>query len=203
MHAMVEPAPRRSWRAVGIAVLGLVIVVLTVTNPPPAVACSCVQPPPPQAALEQADAVFAGTVVTIQRTGQLSATLIAEIEVDEVWTGEVFETVTVTTAGDSATCGVDFTTGARWLVYAELDDGSGLSTHLCTRTARATQATADFDALEDGSDPLPGATARPPTAEVSGGGTPGRTWILVVVLLFGVAGGVLVMRRSGSWHVSA
>jgi hypothetical protein len=176
-------------------VLALVIVVLTVTNPPPAVACSCVQPPPPQAAVGQADAVFAGSVVTIQRTGQAGAALIAEIEVDEVWTGEVFETVTVTTAAASATCGVNFTTGTRWLVYAELDDSGGLRTHLCTRTARATQATADFDALEDGSDPLPGATARPPSAEVSGRGTPGRTRILVVVLLSGVAGGVLVMRH--------
>lgn len=199
MQVMVELTPRVSGRAVGI-VLALVTVVLTVISPRPAAACSCVEPPPPRAAVEQTGSVFAGTVVAAQRTSRdADATLIATFEVDDVWKGEVLATVDVRTAGDSATCGVGFATGQRWLVYAESESGDGgsFATHLCTRTARAEQATADLEVLGDGDDPLPGSAGQPSPGDAPVGDSLGWTWILVAVLLVGgITAGLVAMIRS-------
>ncbi|HEX2190563.1 MAG TPA: hypothetical protein VHG51_16765 [Longimicrobiaceae bacterium] len=119
--------------------------------------CSCIPPRPPLEALAQADAVFSGTVVSVEeRRGEGG---MGELEVrivpDRRWKGAAADTVVVHTADNSAACGVAFAPGEAYLVYAYGSDG--LRASLCSRTAPLAQAADDEEAL----------------------GTPGRTRIPV------------------------
>ncbi len=141
-----------------VLLLGLFAVVAMVA-PRPALACDCPEPPPPREAREQVDAVFSGEVVAVTRPGPdvdpPDRELVAEIEVAEVYAGEVHERVEVRTAGDQAMCGYGFESGRAELVYATSDDGS-LSTSLCDRTRALDRAGEDLAELGAGEPPLAG-----------------------------------------------
>ena len=85
--------------------------------------CRC-RPLVPDEAAQSASAVFAGRVVRIYepgwwktiRTG--SDPLEITFEVERVWKGDVPSKVTVETRVSVASCGYDFDTGERYLVYA-------------------------------------------------------------------------------------
>jgi hypothetical protein len=102
-------------------------------------ACSCVPPPPPREALQEAAAVFSGTVVELQTAGD--GRLQATLDVDTAWKHAgryAEETYVVGTPSDGAMCGFPFRLGERYIVYAYRDDpgdpAGPLETHLCTRT---------------------------------------------------------------------
>ena len=99
-------------------------------SPPPLLACSCAPPPPPATALEEVAAVFRGTVTTIER---VDARVRVTFALAAVWKGPVGETIDVFTWLDGLACGVFFTVGGDYLVYAEQFD-EDLITHSCTRT---------------------------------------------------------------------
>jgi hypothetical protein len=158
-------APPRKFVA-GV-VLGVLVAVIMVASPTPALACSCAPAPPPDVALGDAAAVFSGTVVEARIAGSDPFDdLVARIAVDEVWKGDVAATVDVSTAPDSAMCGVWFSEGDRWLVYASTRDDGSLETYLCSRTVpleyadegldAAGEADEDLQALGTGRDPTPG-----------------------------------------------
>lgn len=121
----------------------------------PAAACMCVEPPPPAQALEEAYAVFAGRVVTVEKTdrrtdyGRLPRLLVT-VKLSAVWKGvpDASEVQVWTGLGDGD-CGYGFEEGTQVLVYAEALADGDLDTSLCSRTKRleAAAAAGELEAL--------------------------------------------------------
>jgi len=127
-----------------------------------AAACSCLEPGPPAEALQQADAVFAGRVVAVERADQEVAGHHLQrrkvtLDVATVWKGcgdgeplaEARRVVLWTGLG-GGDCGYDFEPDASYLVYAyAAGDGEErfLTTGICSRTRRVEAAGDDLAAL--------------------------------------------------------
>lgn len=129
----------------------------TYSEPAPesSVRCSCIVPPAPTAARAAATAVFVGTVVsrreiTLEVDGSDIAipALAVTFRLEAVWKGVEpgEETVEVTTGFGGGDCGFPFVRGGTYLVYAG-DGAPRLTTSVCTRTALATLAEEDLEAL--------------------------------------------------------
>lgn len=142
----------------GVFALGLVALFAL---PRPAHACLCAPSGSPTEALAEADAVFAGEVVAIRALGhppyRLSSADPVEVEfrVSRVWKGPRRERLTVETEFSGASCGYEFKKGRKYIVYT----WQGTRTGLCTRTAPAWMAFADFAALGPGHLPEPTSAA--------------------------------------------
>ena len=78
--------------------------------------------------------------------------ILVEFLVSEVWKGQPYETMFVTTRRSGASCGFDFVLGQRYLVYADEENMAWL----CNRTKSLRYADEDFDALGKGTEPTPG-----------------------------------------------
>jgi hypothetical protein len=76
----------------------------------------------------------------------------ATLEIATVWKGQVAKTLTLTTPGSSASCGITFEQGKEYVVYAQVSDGV-LSTTLCSRTRPVGDAAEDVAALGAGQPP--------------------------------------------------
>jgi hypothetical protein len=124
----------------------------------PATACSCPALPAPAEAVEEADAVFAGRVVSEQLVerypGEPGAPRTAAVtfHVDELWKGPVEPRLVVRTHAQESACGYAFERARSHLVYARLDAGQ-LTTSLCDRSTPLDQAGQDLAALGPGQDP--------------------------------------------------
>ena len=93
-------------------------------------ACECKHPGPTvQRALEQADIVFVGNVISLRGSNRL---LLATFEVFDVLKGDVLEVYEVRTS--PAKCGFQFTEDHSYLVFANLDAQGNLVTDACSRT---------------------------------------------------------------------
>lgn len=118
-----------------------------------AYACSCVAPGTPAEELAKSDAVFLGRVVDVKApTGPIddsSDVTMVTFETSQVWKGQITQTQTLTTPGSSASCGVTFTPGQEYVVYARVNEGV-LTTTLCSRTQLASDATEDITAFGAG-----------------------------------------------------
>lgn len=117
--------------------------------------CTCIDAPAPAVALSSANAVFLGTVSSLRETTQLLDGEDSEIPAREVtfrvhasWKGvDVADRrIVVSTGHGGGDCGYNFEVGVTYLVYAHGGEG-GLTTSICSRTAPAKTARADFDAL--------------------------------------------------------
>ena len=177
------------WRVVGaLAVIGLI----TASQPTCAFACSCIAPGPPAEALAQATAVFAGEVsaVAAPASAGTAAPVRVTFNVTQSWKGAPQPTIVVGTPDSSASCGVEFVKGERYLVYATESEGQ-LQTNLCSRTALLSAAAEDLAALGAGQAPS-GPTTLPAT-----GLAPQETdWLLPLGLGAGLVGlGALAARR--------
>ena len=116
--------------------------------PGAAVACRCLPPPAPKVALERATAVFAGKVTAVAEKGQQKQ---VTFEVSRSWKGIASDTVIVTTASHSATCGYNFEAQKEYLVYGSKGENAEfLSTNICTRTRPLAQAKDDLAELGEG-----------------------------------------------------
>jgi hypothetical protein len=128
-------------------------------------ACSCLPAATPKEALAQADAVFAGTVASIEDLRQSTAdpnfTPIEKkvtFRVSQTWKGKSAADLVVRTASNSAECGYHFVVGSNYVVYANLPGGiSGRATNLyttiCTRTREYSKAADDLRDLGAGQKP--------------------------------------------------
>lgn len=125
---------------------------LLFVNPKRADACSCMRPPAPLTALEQATAVFAGKVTSINQTEAYNLQI--TFQVSQTWKGEAEKTLVVDTPLNSAMCGIYFEIGEKYLVYAYGDENQ-LSTNLCSRTKLTSQAEEDLLMLGGGQLPTP------------------------------------------------
>jgi hypothetical protein len=195
----------RIWPTGTALVVLLVAAVLLMAPPSPASACSCAPNPPPGEARDQAAAVFAGTVVetrTVAGGGSVAGgpdDLVARVEVEEVFDGEVAATVDVSTSTDDGLCGLGFATGDRWLFYVSDDQEGGFSTHACTRTAALEYAADDWEtsgaaerdleALGASTEPMPGEQLREDSS---------RPWGLIVIAALLVVIGMATTVRAWS-----
>ncbi len=120
-----------------------------------AYACSCMTPGTPQEELKDVDVVFMGKVTQVEDTQQFEPQKSVSFIVEKAWKGlskEDFNSpLQIVTPGNSAMCGIDFTEGETYVVYAGTNSENGnLQAGLCSRTALASQATDDLAQLGDG-----------------------------------------------------
>jgi hypothetical protein len=117
--------------------IGLLFGVLVMAPVQSSRACSCTYPTFSQAFTES-DAVFSGTVVSIEMidpsgTGYLLKQV--TFAVDGCWKGALGTTVLLATEQSEATCGYPFVINEKYLVYAFIVEyAGGLFTDLCWRT---------------------------------------------------------------------
>ena len=112
----------------------LVTPALVVLGATQALACSCVPPSPDHKAIEDAAAVFTGTMVEadVAKIGLSPGKW--TFEVDTVYKGRtVSERQVVHSHTQSAACGIVFKEGKRYAVFAHEQKG-GLGTNLCMNT---------------------------------------------------------------------
>jgi hypothetical protein len=121
--------------------------------PRPAAACKCMLVPPSEAAA-QASAVFEGRVVEVTDVqGAEQPRRSVTLRVVRGWKGMQSERVVLTTASDSAACGIDFARDQNYLVYASMQDGA-LTANSCGGTRLSSEAEEDFKALGMGWTPV-------------------------------------------------
>lgn len=129
----------------------------------PAFACSCAFPPDALTARDQSDAVFAGEALEVKEaidwrdfmpfTKPIRKQNEVILEVQSTWKGVNTSQVKIYTEPYDEACGVIFQPGKGYLVYATYEEGTGLFTHLCTRTTELANASGDLIALGQGSSP--------------------------------------------------
>ena len=118
-----------------------------------ALACTCVPSAGPGEALEQAAAVFSGTVVQIKRhkpADDIFSAVEVVFRVGQMWKGVGNRTISVFTGSHSAACGYGFSKGRTYLVYAAGNSRGRLSTSICSRTKRLKDAREDLNQLGAG-----------------------------------------------------
>jgi hypothetical protein len=174
--------------------LAIGIVAMMLASPAPATACDFPDPPAPETALDEANAVFSGELVSIESaandpSGQYVS---ATFEVERAWKGIDASPVSVETHGDAATCGFPFEKGRSYLVYAQ-SDGSPLTTSQYQPTKPLENAGDDLDVLGDGV--LVEAQADEGNDPADEGFNPGVVILLIVILSIIVAT-VMLVRQS-------
>lgn len=125
-----------------LTLLSFSLLTISVTAAPkPASACSCIAGGTVEEAYAEAAAIFAGTVRSV--TAKTGTGYTVDMTVDEYWKGDLDSEVTISTAGDSAMCGYNFSVGEHYLVYAY---GEGtLNVGLCSRTSELSYPSAQED----------------------------------------------------------
>jgi hypothetical protein len=159
----------------------------------PALACSCVSSYTPQEAGAKSDAVFEGTVTAVKSLSMslLSSTdkeIKANFQVNEVWKGHVAPNLEVHTSMSS--CGYEFKTGERYLVYATAT-GKSLQVNLCNGTVLHSQAGEHIAQLGSGSLP-PQVNA----GEQQTGETFVRNIIILLSVIIAISAAILLYRRN-------
>ncbi len=109
---------------------------LALALPAPAKACSCGPWPSVEDSKAASQSVFTGIPISIVDLESPGDTRRITFQVAAVWKGAVTPQYSVL-SGDPAMCGVTFTLGEEWLVYAFPFDASEVYAHICSRTARA------------------------------------------------------------------
>lgn len=92
-------------------------------------ACSCISIAP-EGFRRQAAVIVEGRVMAVKREGGINGRLIARIAVSRQVKGSTPRTLTVTTGGNSAMCGVEFTPGQTGEFLMSRERGR-FSTNLC------------------------------------------------------------------------
>ena len=133
-------------------------------------ACSCLPPFSPSQELAESATVFAGKVTSVREFSDPKATIYSsmdpttvEFEVEIVWKGPSYETLSLTTARMGGSCGFTFVEGEEYIVYSR----DGATVNLCSRTRPVAEAEEDFKDLGEGQKPGTGSIG--PTPEPYGG----------------------------------
>ncbi len=118
-----------------------------------AFACSCIMSGPPCQATWSADAVFAGTVVSmtpLERDASRDAfqSLLVRFQVDRAFVPASAAFMEVATGMGGGDCGYRFKVGQKYLVYANRNSSSQrLTTGICSRTRPLAEAAEDLQYL--------------------------------------------------------
>lgn len=159
------------------------------TAPQTTYACSCATSESVTDESGRSDAVFEGSVVSMKQSGislfQSSADAVkTTFHVNEVWKGLVTSEIAVISARSSESCGFEFKSGQRYLVYAR-ETGKSLEVSLCSRTTQYSDAGEDLTALGKGSIP---------PAPTSGSNNQGSSsFIIPLILLLLLIGAVTLL----------
>lgn len=152
--------------------------------------------PEAAAALEQSAAVFEGRVVSVRVEGDRRE---ATFRVTQAWKGIESEEVVVGTIVHESMCGVPFTEGTVWLVYADSTPGGTFDTGICQRTRLRAEADADVQSFgagvtpvdpegpsplddEDEEEPAEPPGSRGGCASCSASGHADGAWLLLIVV---------------------
>jgi hypothetical protein len=131
----------------------LIAVAAAWLTPQTASACKCLRLEP-AAAAEQASAVFEGRVVEVADVANAPAQRRqVTFRVVRVWKGMQSEQAVLTTASESAACGIDFVRDQNYVVYAS-KDGDALTANSCSRTRVLADADDDIKVLGMGWTPV-------------------------------------------------
>jgi hypothetical protein len=155
---------RRSPRWLALVAAGLLGLLGALVDPKAAYACEC-SPITPARAVQQADAIFRGTVTALRDVdrGEDARTDI-RFDVDAVYKGSVYRDQVVASPQDATACGLTPKVGSTWVVFAiEGIQGSGDDAvlRLVTDSCRGNLPGASPPALPGRPyDPLPGASDR-------------------------------------------
>lgn len=166
-------------------------------GPKPAHACSCDAFSPPEVAFAEADAVFMGTAVKAFDLQQLGIPNHSGMQytfaVETSWKGVTTTQALVYTGYDDADCGISFTVGQPYLVYAHQHSNGDLGTSFCDRTmSHKTMArTDDLAYLVTQPTLIP----PPPPPDFSFMPWLGLCAGVFVVVLLGLGGGFWAIRR--------
>ena len=160
--------------------------------------CVCAPIRPTLEALEKADAVFTGRVVSVG-TFTSRGVWSVELGVETVWKGSVRSTTFVWVSPEAA-CGYSgFRLGKKFLVYAHHanphrvpEDEDALHVSYCGRTQPLEHAGEDLREIGEGRNPGPGVTG---PDSVSASRDPLRSLAWWAPLLAGLAAAALIIRR--------
>lgn len=185
----------RAWlRVLLLAVAPLFVVVAP--GAAPSHACSCVDTPVDQL-IADGEVVFIGTVLENPVAAD-DGEAAFRVRTTSVYAGRVPETVQLTTAGDTAGCGIDVSEGDRWTFVTTPDfavsscDGSAP-----TETVSATEVEA---VLGPGGPPDPGGVAPPDAGEDDDETAIVVTRIFVgLAVALGLAGATLLLLMLRAW----
>lgn len=163
----------------GRVMVGFLLVALMLGTASGVLACSCVPPGDPMSEMEQATAVFAGRVYSMERSG---GSVWVHFELAQVWKGPYQSILTVRTNDSSAACGFEFVQDQDYMVYAygEMND---LQVSLCSRTRPLSVAEEDLKLLGPGT----------PVTQMQGGQTGGFNPNKVVAPVLSLISGVIVL----------
>ena len=100
-------------------------------------------------ALNESRAVFSGKVLEVREDAQ-TFSLVVRLRVERFWKGSPKGEVRVFTWRGGGDCGYRFEVGESYLVYAHGAGDGSLSTNICQRTARLSEASKDLRALGRG-----------------------------------------------------
>jgi hypothetical protein len=126
------------------SIVALVTIVLgSLALPPSASACSCTPIGEVHQVINFTKAVFVGRTLRVVKTAR---SRVVTFEVTETFKQRSpgMDRVNVHTPPDEGSCGIDFTVGAVYLVYADETSAGGLGSHYCSRTRLASRASADL-----------------------------------------------------------
>lgn len=188
------------------AVLLVVLVApaLVVVGASSAIACSCIPQRPDKVAVEDAEAVFTGTVTEVEPGVDIGFDKVTwTFAVEEVYKGNVGPIQDIRTHTQSAACGLTFTESKRYVVFAYSGDRSltsdqkQLVTNLCMNTRPLAEGKdlkletiATFEKM-DGMDPR-GAAVEP---DESGGWDPLAVGAVGLVAVGAIVAVALVIAR--------
>lgn len=133
----------------------ILLTLLGFSNVQHALCCLCEVEPSPRTARQNASAVFSGEVISITpdvTPDQFSAKRVA-FRVERIWKGVYWPTVSVLTSAYDSSCGIPFSIGTRYLVYADGRIGK-LSCDACSRTSSFTNTHPDLEELGSGFSPF-------------------------------------------------
>lgn len=182
---------RRSHLIVALMMLGIGFWL----SPGCAGACTCAPPPNTQAALVEADAVFAGRLsrmVYLDDPQRGEPRVRLTFTVTDRWKGPQTQTIVMQSVINKMSCeGYFWEEGEDYLVFASIRPNGMLGVSLCSGTTELRNARADLRALGPGLPPLadPVPLAQPDR--------PVWLWIALAAGVAGIAMTVMTVRRRG------
>ena len=127
-----------------------ILMMVTLAVARDAFACSCAMPGPPCQSAWNADAVFSGTVLSIEQIenealGRPWESRLVKLSVQRGFINGPSGAVDIVTGAGGGDCGYQFKVGAQYLVYAMKNPSTGrLSTSICSRTKPLADAVEDL-----------------------------------------------------------
>jgi hypothetical protein len=133
----------------------LLLSMMSIFLPSEVLACSCVKPLSVEEQMSHSDTVFVGRVLEVEASK--ANTKAVRFEVSEIWKGAEEAQIIIYTGSGGGDCGISFTEGTEYLVYAQTSTMYGdkelLVTIICDRTRPLIQANEDLTVLGEGKEP--------------------------------------------------